>query len=227
MLNKEGFIMFESVASIDVDPLKTFTPLCPDELPIPGGDEIGDELNAQAKYASLRVLIKETHTLNAIWIDNDPEKMMAPLSEPNADKKWPAHAIIGTKGWELLDELDEKDYQLIVYKGVESDLHPYGGCYHTYDRKISTGVIETLIANDIKTVIFGGLAMDVCLLQTIIEVNDKNKFNIIVNLAATRAITPSGYDEALKTLKSLKTDKEVFIVNDSSEIENILNGGLL
>lgn len=40
--------------------------------------------------------------------------------------------------------------------------------------------------------------MDVCLLQTIIEVNDKNKFNIIVNLAATRAITPSGYDEALK-----------------------------
>lgn len=29
------------IASFDVDAQKGFTPLCPDELPVPGGDAIG------------------------------------------------------------------------------------------------------------------------------------------------------------------------------------------
>ncbi len=54
------------IASIDVDPQKTFTPICPGELPVSGGDKIGPALNAQAALASFRVLTKDAHPANAV-----------------------------------------------------------------------------------------------------------------------------------------------------------------
>ena len=46
------------IVSIDVDAQKTFTPLCPKELPVAEGHLIADELNAQAALADLRVMTK-------------------------------------------------------------------------------------------------------------------------------------------------------------------------
>ncbi len=40
------------IASFDVDAQKGFTPLCPDELPVPGGDAIGAALNQLASRAA-------------------------------------------------------------------------------------------------------------------------------------------------------------------------------
>ena len=37
------------IASIDVDPQKTFTELCPNELPVKDGHLIADALNRQAQ----------------------------------------------------------------------------------------------------------------------------------------------------------------------------------
>ena len=51
------------IASFDIDVQNTFTPICPNELPVVEGDLIADELNAQAKFASLRVASRsEEHT---------------------------------------------------------------------------------------------------------------------------------------------------------------------
>ncbi len=44
------------IVSIDVDAQKTFTPLCPKELPVNEGHLIVEELNAQAALADLRVM---------------------------------------------------------------------------------------------------------------------------------------------------------------------------
>ena len=43
------------IAAFDIDAQQTFTPLCPNELPVAGGDMIAEELNAQAAFASVRV----------------------------------------------------------------------------------------------------------------------------------------------------------------------------
>ncbi len=51
----------DKIASFDVDPQRGFTPLCPTELPINGGDKIADELNKQAKYAAYRLVSKDEH----------------------------------------------------------------------------------------------------------------------------------------------------------------------
>ncbi|PLX80821.1 MAG: nicotinamidase, partial [Desulfuromonas sp.] len=49
----------EVTASFDVDPQRGFTPLCPNELPVAGGDEIADELNRQATFARYRLVSKD------------------------------------------------------------------------------------------------------------------------------------------------------------------------
>ena len=51
------------IASFDIDAQKTFTPLCPDELPVAEGDKIVPELNAQAEFAALRVASRDAHSL--------------------------------------------------------------------------------------------------------------------------------------------------------------------
>lgn len=43
------------IAAFDIDAQKGFTPLCPDELPVSGGDKIVPELNFMASLASLRI----------------------------------------------------------------------------------------------------------------------------------------------------------------------------
>lgn len=58
------------IVSIDVDAQKTFTPLCPKELPVAEGHLIADELNAQAALADLRVMTKMRimPRQNGLWI---------------------------------------------------------------------------------------------------------------------------------------------------------------
>lgn len=151
------------IASFDVDPQQSFTPLCPDELPVQGGDQIAGALNEMAKRADIRVGSKDAHTPQAVWVVTEAEKMLQPLNYPNADLTWVAHCVPGTKGFELLTDLPSPDeYDFFVWKGVEPDMHPYGACYHDLKEKLSTGVIEYLRLKNVQLVIVGGLALDYC-----------------------------------------------------------------
>ena len=94
-----------TVASLDIDAQKGFTPLCPNELPVAGGDDIVAALNAQATLASLRIGSKDAHPANAVWVASEPATMLQPLDFPNADLTWPVHCVPGSKGFELLDGL--------------------------------------------------------------------------------------------------------------------------
>ena len=50
------------IASFDIDAQNTFTPVCPDELPVAEGDTIAPELNAQAQFAGLRLVSRDAAT---------------------------------------------------------------------------------------------------------------------------------------------------------------------
>ena len=126
-------IVKEKTASFDVDPQRGFTPLCPNELPVTGGDEIADELNRQAGYATYRLVSKDNHPAVAPWITVDPAKVMTPVAGeyPNLDVMWPAHCVVGTEGNALIPGLpEENDYDLVIGKGSDPEKHPYGACYH-------------------------------------------------------------------------------------------------
>lgn len=177
------------IVSIDVDAQKTFTPLCPDELPIIGGDEIVAELNAQAALADLRVMTKDAHSPHAAWLCAHRHEILQPTGLVNAPEKWVAHAMVGTYGFELLDNLPaETDYDFCVWKGVSPELHPYGACFHDVQERLSTGLLEWLQARGARTVLVGGLATDYCVKSTVLQLLRGGDWRVVVNQAACRGI---------------------------------------
>lgn len=190
------------IASFDVDAQKGFTPLCPDELPVPGGDAIAPALNQLAERASLRLGSKDAHSPQAAWVAPSHAEMLKPLPLANADLSWVSHCVPGTPGFELLDELPAPlDYDYFVWKGVEPDLHPYGACYHDLGEKRSTGAIEFLRQNAVERVLVGGLALDYCVKTTALQLR-RAGFAVGVYLPACRAIAEDTANAACAEMRA-------------------------
>ena len=209
----------EETASFDVDPQNGFTPLCPNELPIVGGDEIADALNSNAKYARLRVGSKDAHPATPLWKATDEKPLFTPVDGEHADLDihWTLHCVSGTFGCEFIKGLPPViDYDFMVYKGMEVDMHPYGACYHDLGDKKSTGVIEYLKFNNIKNVIVGGLATDYCVATTAKQLQ-KSGLQVVLVLDSCRGISPEKIDEEIKLMK----DAGILIVENIEEINSI------
>ena len=189
-------------ASFDIDAQKTFSPLCPEELPVVEGDQIVEELNRNKEFACLHVASRDAHPLNAVWIANAYQPPMSRVEGyPDVDLRWPVHAIVGTAGFEFLPGLDGKRYEYQVFKGIVPDQHPYGACYHDFKEHQSTGAIEFLKVNNISTVICGGLATDYCVKTTVLQLL-RAGFKVIVNLGACRGIAAETTQQAIAEMQS-------------------------
>lgn len=207
----------DSIASFDIDAQNCFTPICPDELPVAGGDEIAAELNAQAKFAALRVGSKDAHSPQAVWVATEGQPQFSPVSGRDVDIRWNVHAVPGTKGFELIEGLPHPaDYDYFVWKGVEPDMHPYGACYHDLGDSMSTGVIEFLRAHNITQVIAGGLATDYCVKKTVLQLLDAG-FDVMLNLAACRGIAEDTTAAALAEMQA----RGASIITDSAELAHM------
>ena len=208
------------IVSIDVDAQKTFTPLCPKELPVNEGHLIVEELNAQAALADLRVMTKDAHHAAAKWVVDNPVDMLKPTGLPDADLTWVAHAMVGTRGYELLDGLPSaKEYDYCVWKGVDPELHPYGACFHDIEEKLSTGLIEWLRCQHTDTVIVGGLATDYCVKTTVLQLLKGGNWQVIVNEAACRGIAPETIETAWQEMRSAGA----MILKNAEEIKKYIN----
>lgn len=190
------------IASFDIDAQNTFTPVCPDELPVAEGDTIAGELNAQAAFASLRIASRDAHPSGALWLSSKDLPPLSPITGyPDLDLRWPAHAVVGSKGFDFIAGLDPAAYDFQVFKGIEPDKHPYGACYHDLGDKLSTGVIEYLRCHGITTVICGGLATDYCVKNTVLQLR-RAGFDVILNKAACRGIAPDTVAAAMEAMNA-------------------------
>lgn len=193
-----------STACFDVDPQRGFTPLCPEELPVPEGHHIADELNRQAKYAKFRLVSKDCHPQDAPWVAQNPEEVMTPVegNYPGLDIKWPSHCVSGTEGNRLIPGLpDENQYDLVIEKGNDPLNHPYGACYHDLAEKTSTGAIEWLTERNINTVVVGGLATDYCVKNTVLQLL-RAGFTVVVNIKACRGVAAETTASAIEEMKA-------------------------
>ncbi|WP_213881677.1 isochorismatase family protein [Pseudomonas sp. dw_358] len=194
--------MKSTTATFDVDPQKGFTPLCPDELPVTGGETLAPVLNAMAALGRFRVGSKDAHSTSAAWVNPDRSQMAAPTGLTEAPLHWPSHCVIGTPGFELLDDLPHpQDYDFFVWKGVESDLHPFGACYHDVSERRTTGVIEVLKGQGIDRVIVGGLAFDFCVKDTALQLA-RAGFEVIVVKEACKAISEETAAAAIQAMEA-------------------------
>lgn len=189
------------IASFDVDCQNTFTPLCPGELPVPDAEAIVPALNAQAALAAYRLGSKDSHSLSAEWLASSSAPALTRIEAENMDLRWPAHAVVGTHGFRLLEGLPAiSAYDYFVWKGVEPSMHPYGACYHDLKERLSTGVIEFLRDKQVETVFVGGLATDYCVKTTCLQLKQAG-FTVILNLSATRGLTSESISLALTALQ--------------------------
>ena len=217
-------IVKESTASLNVDPQRGFTPICPDELPVPDGDKIVDELNGQNLISKYKIESKDVHPKNALWIATEKNPQLSVVGLPNVDIRWNRHCESGTLGMELLDGLPKMtEYDFFVGKGFEADLHPYSACYHNMTKTISTGLIEWLNQHKIATVIVGGLALNVeenplCVGHTVMDLSDTG-FQVILNLGAVRGIGSIEGQE--KFVEVLKEKYNILVVESYKNIETI------
>lgn len=202
------------IAAFDVDAQKGFTPICPDELPVVGGDEIVEDLNKMASLASYRLGSKDAHPDNPIWLATAEVPMLTKLDFEDADLAWNRHCVVGTKGFELLDGLPKpKEYDFFVWKGQEPDLHPYGACYHDIQEKLETGVFDFLRAKEVSVVLVAGLAYDFCVATTALQLA-KEGFKVVVFKKATRSISEE--TEKLATQRMLEND--IVIIETHEEL---------
>lgn len=202
-------------ASFDVDATQCFTPLCPDEIPVPGGHEIVDALNAQATYAAYRIGSKDAHAATAIYNATPEHPQFSPLGAPDADIYWNRHSVPGTKGFEMIPGLPQpRDYSFFVWKGIEPDMHPYGACYHDLAGKLSTGAIEYMKVKKVDTVLVGGLATDYCVKTTAIQLA-KAGFRVIVNLSACRGVAEETVHAAIKEMRAIG----ILVIEDMKNCE--------
>lgn len=204
------------VAAMDIDCQQTFTPLCPGELPVVEGDQIVPELNAQAAFASLRLASRDAHCLASVWLADEKHPIYSPVEGyPDVDIRWPAHAIVGTKGFEFIPGLSGELYDYQAFKGVEPFRHPYGACYHDLGNRISTGVIEFLRCHGITTVLCGGLATDYCVKNTVLQLLDAG-FKVVLNLGAARGIAPETVRTAIEEMRKAGAS----IIDSAQELSN-------
>ena len=203
-------------ASLDVDPQNGFTPICPDELPVEGGDEIAIELNQNQLYAHTSAVSKDAHSRNANWVATKENPQFSPIKGNNVDIRWNSHCNVGEEGFELIPGIVVQDYDFIVYKGLEKDMHPYGACYHDFKETTSTGLIEFFRSRGVENVVVGGLALDYCVKTSVIQLLNAG-FTVLVNLASTKSIAP--FDEVVESYKEMKEyNKTMFLVNEANEL---------
>lgn len=209
-------IDYNTTASFDIDAQNGFTPLCPDELPVIDGHLIVDELNENSKFCKFRFGSKDIHPSNAKWITEDIEKQTKEIKNKedykSVDLYWKSHCVSGTYGAELLKGLPHPiDYNFFVYKGIEPDVHTYSPIYHDLNKTLSTGVIEFAKQNNIKTFLIGGLSLDFCVGNGVIDLIN-NGFEVIVNLSSTKSIFDStNFIKDLEKMgvKFIKSSKEL------------------
>lgn len=206
----------QKTASLDVDPQRGFTPLCPEELPVPEGDEIVGELNTQASCAVYRIVSQEDHPAQAPWVANSPEEIMSPVEGeyPDLDVKWPSHCVVGTTGNLLIPGLPDLDgYDLVVRKGMDPLKHPYGACYHDQGERETTGLIEWLRERGVTDLVVGGLATDYCVKTTVLQLL-RAGFRVVVNLAGCRGVAPDTTATAIIEMR----DAGAELIESSAEL---------
>jgi nicotinamidase/pyrazinamidase len=211
-----GQVPFINVVSLDVDAQKGFTPICPNELPVSGGETIAGELNRQANFANKRAASKDAHSPHADWVATEEHPQLEAIEgQPDMDVRWNMHTPVGELGHELIPGLPHmRDYDFWAIKGTENDMHPYGACYQDIAKKISTGLIEWAMVNKVKVFLVGGLALEFCVKETVLELLDAG-FVVILNLAATRGI----FDDMIKSAIEEMKAKGAIIIDSVEELE--------
>ncbi|KAF2737710.1 Isochorismatase hydrolase [Polyplosphaeria fusca] len=198
-------------------------------LAVPGGRDIVPTINKLLSLPfAVKIATKDFHPQDHISFasnhpppNNVPFESMITIKNPeNPDETeetrlWPDHCVQGTKGSELLPELDISQVQHIVEKGHDKRVEMYSAFADPFTKpNISRSNLAKLLSDaHISDVYVVGLAADYCVKFTALDAQ-KEGFKTWVVGEATKPVDdssiPGVYDEYEKVGVKVIGQDEVF-----------------
>jgi nicotinamidase-related amidase len=180
---------------------------------VQGGREIAPVVNELLSLPfTVTVATKDFHPQDHIsFASNHPPPNNKPFEseitianpynpeETETTRLWPDHCVQGTKGSELVPELDASKIQHVVEKGQDKRVEMYSAFAAPFENPVvsRSGLADTLKRAGVTHVYVVGLAMDYCVKFTAIDAA-KEGFSTYVIQEGTRAVDPPSW----KTVES-------------------------
>jgi nicotinamidase-related amidase len=137
---------------------------------------------------------------------------------------WPVHCVQGTKGCDLLDELDSGKVDFVVKKGMDSEVEMYSAFADSFgNRTAGTGSVSHDLASELKSrgilhVYVVGLAGDYCVRDTAVGAA-RAGFTTYVIEEGQRCVDPNTWNDVKESLRQ----NSVSVVSISgSEVARVL-----
>jgi nicotinamidase/pyrazinamidase len=158
-------------------------------LAVKEGDQIIPVINGLQNKFDLVVATQDWHPQNhGSFASNHPGKNIYDLIDLNGVQQvlWPDHCVQGTKGAELVENLNTEKIARIFKKGMNSKVDSYSGFFDNGGKNPS-GLEHFLRKKKITEVYICGLALDYCVMFTALD-SRKLGFQTSVILEACRGV---------------------------------------
>lgn len=140
-------------------------------------------------------------------------------SETQETRLWPDHCVQGTKGSELVPELDVSLVHAIVEKGQDKRVEMYSAFADPFKNPCvsKSNLAKILHDEGVTDVYVAGLAADYCVRYTAIDSSNEG-FKTWVVGEATKAVDPSAMDQVHEEYSKVGVK---VISKDAQEIEKV------
>lgn len=108
---------------------------------------------------------------------------------------WPKHAVDGTEGAEVIEELDRQDEDIILKK-------------KRYSAFFDTDLDKILKEKGIETLVLTGVLTDICVMHTAADAAMRN-YKVVVPEDCVKSVTKEAHDWAIKHMKDILLEVEV------------------
>ncbi|KAF7594812.1 NAD(+) salvage pathway protein [Aspergillus hancockii] len=195
-------------------------------LAVQEGRSIAPTINSLLAHPGfvIRVATQDYHPDNHIsFADNHPAPQNVPFesiiainnpapgkaNETKSQRLWPVHCVGGTKGAEIIPEIDTSNIDLYVKKGMHYQVEMYSAfadAFGNVDPSITAHSVNAdlrsfLVSKAITDVFVTGLAGDYCVKYTAIDAAKAGFISYFIE-DATRCVVPdSGWEETKQELK--------------------------
>lgn len=202
-------------------------------MAVDGGRDIVPAINELlALPFALKVATKDWHPKDHISFasnhpapNNKPYESFTTIKNPlnpeetERTRLWPVHCVQGTRGAELLPEIDVSKLDHIVQKGQDKRVEMYSAFADPFKNPTVTrsDLGETLRNAGITDVYVVGLAADYCVNFTAID-SQKEGFKTWVVRDATKAVDPTSMEEVHNGYDSLGVS---VIGKDDAQVQRV------
>lgn len=194
-------------------------------LAVEGGRDIAPTINSLLSLPfALKIATKDAHPQGHVSFaishpppNNKAFESAVKISNPSDRTQfheiplWPVHCVQGTKGAEIIPEIDVSKLDEVVEKGKDSGLEMFSGFADIFGSKspeaASQDLAGLLHCAGITTVFAVGLAGDYCVKCTALDAK-KEGFEVYVVKEATRSVDAgeNGWGKATKEMREARIE---------------------